>query len=280
MSAPPPAVGDDAAVEAMQRIADHWRVDYLFDGHRLGQQRVRVVLRVNRRGHLDLGELLARGAKLIHVSPSGKRVQAVNRRSERRFEGILRGSETIHHEIAHHLSGQACQRDERDRGLACLNRCGRMADVGNIGRAAGFGRVGVAQLQTHVVRHGNSAETWRVPRAEVCVDVGEAQSRVPEGACGDLRVHLAKRLVRYDALWMLVRTCDERGSANTHFLPFVVLRDLRARSVGTHPVSRDASDRTTGSPNRFGLNPAVQLYARLRFGGSRSLFISWSITLP
>ena len=87
----PPAVGDHAAVEAMQRIGDHRRADHVLDGDDLAQQRVRVVLRVMRGGDLDPRQLLARGAELVHVAhrhhaitvDRGKGVRRVPRRFRR-----------------------------------------------------------------------------------------------------------------------------------------------------------------------------------------------------
>ena len=62
------AVADDAAIEPMQRGSDHRRVHHVLDGHYLGQHGVRIVLRVMRGGDFDPGELLARGAVLVHVA--------------------------------------------------------------------------------------------------------------------------------------------------------------------------------------------------------------------
>ena len=68
------AVADDAAVEPVQRIGDHRRVDDVLDGDDLAQHGVRIVLGVVRGGHLDPGELLARGPVLVHVAHGAHRV--------------------------------------------------------------------------------------------------------------------------------------------------------------------------------------------------------------
>ena len=68
------AVGDHAAVEPVQRVADHRRVQDLLDGDRVAEQGVGVVLGVLARRHLDLGQLGAGGAELVHVAPGGQGV--------------------------------------------------------------------------------------------------------------------------------------------------------------------------------------------------------------
>src|SRR5579864_606196 len=55
------AIGDDAAIQPVQRIGNHRRVEHVLDGDDVGQHRVRIVLGVVRGGDLDPGELLAGG---------------------------------------------------------------------------------------------------------------------------------------------------------------------------------------------------------------------------
>src|SRR6185437_17099683 len=62
------AVGDHAAVHAVQRIGDHRRIDDLLDGDDIAQHRMLVPLRVVRGGDLDPGQLLGGGAILVHMA--------------------------------------------------------------------------------------------------------------------------------------------------------------------------------------------------------------------
>ena len=68
------AVGDHAAVEPVQRVRDHRRVDHLVHRHDLAQHGVFVVLGVVRGGDLDPGELLAGSAEFVHVPARGHAV--------------------------------------------------------------------------------------------------------------------------------------------------------------------------------------------------------------
>jgi len=47
------AVADDAAIEPVQRVGDHRRVDDILDGDDVAQHRVRIVLRVMRGRDFD-----------------------------------------------------------------------------------------------------------------------------------------------------------------------------------------------------------------------------------
>ena len=77
------AVGDDAAVEPMQRIGDHRRVHHLLDRDHVAQHRVRVVLRVVRGRDLDPGELLATSCR-TRACGAWRTSRTCSRRSGRR----------------------------------------------------------------------------------------------------------------------------------------------------------------------------------------------------
>jgi hypothetical protein len=80
------AVGDDAAVEPVQRIGDDRRVDDLLHRDDVAQQRVGIVLGVLGGGDLDPGQLRAGRAVLVHVAHGGHRVLIHHRRPERKLE--------------------------------------------------------------------------------------------------------------------------------------------------------------------------------------------------
>ena len=80
------AVGDDAAVEAMQRVGDQRRVHDFFHRHDIAQQRMRVVLGVMRGCDLDPGQLFGRRAEFVHVAHRHHGVHVGDRRKIRLLE--------------------------------------------------------------------------------------------------------------------------------------------------------------------------------------------------
>src|SRR5262249_40900710 len=60
-------IADDAAIETVQGIGDHRRIDDILDRDDVAQHRMRIVLRVMRSRDLDPSELLAGRAVLVHV---------------------------------------------------------------------------------------------------------------------------------------------------------------------------------------------------------------------
>ena len=80
------AVADHAAIEAVQGVADHWRIQDFFHRHHVSQHGVRVVLRVVRRRDLDPCELFAGGAVLVHVTHGAHGVQIHRHRAVRQFK--------------------------------------------------------------------------------------------------------------------------------------------------------------------------------------------------
>ncbi len=73
------AVGDDAAVELVQRIGDELGSEHVVDRDRIAVHRSRVAARVLTRLHRDRRELLGRRAVLVHVPLRGHRVRADER---------------------------------------------------------------------------------------------------------------------------------------------------------------------------------------------------------
>ncbi len=186
------AVGDDAAIQPVQRIGDHRRVEHVLDGDDVAQHRVRVVLRVMRGRDLDPGQLLAGGAVVVHVAHGAHAVDVVGGGAVGGLEiglgavpprgGIAAGAR---------LAGQ---RDQRDRALAGGDRLGGMAEMDQIGTAAGIGGIEVAHLQAEVIDH-RQRPAGRVAGAEIAVDVGLGQPGVLERALGDLGMQLRGRFV-------------------------------------------------------------------------------------
>ena len=62
------AIRDETAVQTVQRIADHRRIDHVLDGDQLAQHGVGIVLGMMGSRDLDPGELLAGGAEFMHVA--------------------------------------------------------------------------------------------------------------------------------------------------------------------------------------------------------------------
>ena len=189
------AVRDHAAVEPMQRIGDHGRIHDLFDRHHLRQHRVRIVLGVVGRCDLHPGELLRRGAELVHVAAGRHGVHVRRRRPVGKLElqvGLLHvahaGCGAGRHAFRARPTGERHERDIAAAGRNCLER---VADMDVVGRATGVGRIDVAELEAHVFDHREAAEARRVAgRAEIPVDVTLAQPRVVESTLGDLRMQL------------------------------------------------------------------------------------------
>ena len=134
----------------MQRIGDHRRVQHVLDGDDVAQHRVRVVLRVMRGRDLDPGELLAGGAVLVHVAHGAHAVDVVRGRAVGRLEIGLGAGRARRHRAGARLAGQ---RDQRDRALAGGDRLGGMAEMDQIGAAAGLGGIDMADLEAEVVDH-------------------------------------------------------------------------------------------------------------------------------
>ena len=83
-------VGDDAAVEAVQRRADHGGLEHFVHRDRGAQERVGVVLRMERRRHLHLGQLGTGRAELEHVPLGRQRVPGDRRHAPGGLECRLR----------------------------------------------------------------------------------------------------------------------------------------------------------------------------------------------
>src|SRR5690606_17331858 len=83
------AVGDHAAVQTVQRVGDHRRVQHVLDGDHVTQHGVLVPLGVVAGRHLDPGQLLAGGAVLVHVARGAHGVGVVGGAAVDVLEAVL-----------------------------------------------------------------------------------------------------------------------------------------------------------------------------------------------
>ena len=205
-------VGDDAAVEAVERVGDHRGVDDVRHRDDVAQQGEGIVLRVVRGRDLDPGELLARRPVLVHVPHRGHGVLVDDRRPVRELERDVRarGPVAARRGAGGHALGArpARERDQRHVALARRDRLRGMRDVNDVGRSARLRRVDVPELEPHVVGHGQAAEARRIARAEIAVDVVLREVGVGERAHRRLGVELRQRLLVRLARRMLVDTRD------------------------------------------------------------------------
>ena len=203
------AVGDDAAIQAMQRVGDHRRVHDFLDRDHVAQQSMLVVLRVMRGRDLDPGKLLGGRAELVHVAHGAHGVHVHHRRPVGELEGLVRrrrAAAAARHGAGRHAVGArpAGQGDQRHLALARRDRLGGVGDMQQIGRAAGVGRIDVARLQPHVLDHRHRPEARRIAGAEIAVDVVLGEAGIVQRALGHLGVDLRQRDVRREPRRMLV----------------------------------------------------------------------------
>ncbi len=221
------AVGHHAAIQTVQRIAQHRRVEHLVDGDRLLEQRVRVVLRVLRGGHLHPRQLLTGRPELVHVPLRCERVHAQRAGAvdqfERAFRALVDGPRG---RLAPRTIGQ---RHQRHRALALGDRRRGVADVID-GRGTAHSRP-VYELQVgqpEVVGRRNR-EHAAAAHHEQTVDVRQAQPGVGEHPGGVLRVDLRDRTVRDHAVGVLEGTHYVRLASNAHFTPEATFRSRSVR---------------------------------------------------
>ncbi len=244
------AVADHAAIEPVQRVGDHRRVDDLLDRDDVAQHRMRVVLGMMRSGDLDPGELLAGRAVLVHVAHRAHRVHVRGGWPvgvlERRVGRVLRGARRRAGRLplAARLSGQG---DQRDVALAERDRLGGVPDMDQIGRAAGIGRIHVAQFEAHVIGHRQRPEPRRVAGAEIAVDILFLEAGVFERALGRFGMQLGERFVFGLARRMLIDPDDIGLVLDAHLrLILPSKQKRRSRRWDTDPRPRSIPDSAIG----------------------------------
>ena len=175
-------VGDQAAVELVQRRRLERRGQHVVDGERVAVAGRRVHGRPLAGAHGDLGELLRRGAVGGHVATGRERV------------GPHRHAHAVGRLPRHHLVGPGAAAEVAGGGtVAVATRRGRvdahhdLAEPGRDGRGgvlgvdlearpAGHGGVGVARVDAEVLGEGH-----RRRGVAHAVDVGQRQPGVVEG---------------------------------------------------------------------------------------------------
>ena len=173
----------------MQGIRDHRRVQHVLHGDDVLEHRMRIVLRVMRGGDLDPGELLAGRAKVVHVAHGTHAIGIVRGGPISRLKIDLGARRARRHRPGPRL---ARQRHQCDRAFSCRDGLGGMAEMDQIGAAAGVGGIDMTQLlgvETEIIDHRPSA-AWRVTSHEVAVDVVLGEPGVLNGALGDLGMEL------------------------------------------------------------------------------------------
>ena len=189
------AVGHDAAVEQVEGVADHPRVEHVFGGDRPAAAVGRAAVRAHHRHRVevgpgagrggDVGEMLLGGAVLVEVAQDGDREGG---RCAADGEGrlILRAGR-LARAAAPHVDARApalAVRDQRDIAVAGHDRGDGVAHMDHERAAAHGGAVDVARLDAEVFGDlvGDRAG------AEQAVDVGELESGVVERVARRLRV--------------------------------------------------------------------------------------------
>ena len=194
----------------MQRIGDERRGEDLVDGDDVAHERVLVVLGVQRRRDLDLGQLRARRAELVHVALRGECVVADDVGTPQVLElALRRGADGATATGARSPTARvAGEGDQRHVDLAGGNGGGSVPDVHQVRGTAALGRIDVATSQAEVLGHRDPAEAGRVASAEVRVDVADGQAGIGQRADGDIGMDLRDRASPRDAQRVLIRAGD------------------------------------------------------------------------
>lgn len=172
-------VGDQAAVAHRQRRGDHARGQALLDRERIAHEGLGVALRPLARGHGHLGQLLARGAKLVHVA-RGRQCVGRGRRERlvRRLEG--RGPERAL-QLAAGRALVAAVGDQRHVALAGRQRQRGPQHIGLKGRAAHAAVVGQARVDAQVFGQAQAGKVVVRQGDEQAVHVGGRQAHAAQG---------------------------------------------------------------------------------------------------
>ena len=141
-----------------------------------------IVLRVMRSRDFDPGQLLAGGTEFMHVTHGAHAVDVVRGRAIGGFEVEFSAGPARGHRAGARLAGQ---RDQRDAAFARCNRLRGMAEMDQIGAAAGVSGIEMPDLQAQIVDHRHHPAR-SVASAEITVDISLGQACVFQRAFGDL----------------------------------------------------------------------------------------------
>ena len=186
-------IGDEAAVEEVERVGDPARGEHVVDGDRVAHHRLRVEGRPLAGGDGDLGELLVRGAVLVHVAHAG--------------HGVVRGRAA---DVVGHLElGGGVPRVERGACGAAAAAAGGAAlavgDEGDVDEAGGDGGGGVLDVDDE----GGAADGGAVGVGGLDAEVfGELEGGRPAGepalktpSTSDLSMPASSRALRAASAW-------------------------------------------------------------------------------
>jgi hypothetical protein len=215
--APPPSL---MTQQSSRWIGDQWRVEYVLDRDHLRQHGVRIVLGVMGGGNFHPGELLGRGAVLIHMAHSAHRIAVDGSDGVGRFPRsfrLVRIARTRRGTGRHAIAARpARERDQRHVAFAQCDRFSRVCGQRDVGGAADLSRIHVAKLQIHILRHRGGSGPRRIAGAEIAVNVLTRQPGVGQGTEGHFGVELRDGLIRRQPRRMLENTGDIGLALNGH----------------------------------------------------------------
>ncbi len=179
------AVGHQAAVAHGERAGNGPRGQHLIDGERVAHEGLGVLLRPGARGHGHLGQLGARGAKLVHMARGGQRI---GRDGQHRLVGIFvglrvqkapRGLALLAAEGGRAL--RAAVAHQHGLALPGLQRADRRQQVGNEAAAAYHGAVHIGRVDAQVLDHRHGPHAGVDAAGRQAVDVLHGQTGVCDG---------------------------------------------------------------------------------------------------
>ena len=178
----PSAVGDDAAVELVQRVGHQPRRDDVLDGDRLALLGLGIGGGVVPHGHRHRGQLLGGGAELVHVPPGRHGVVAHQGVAPQGVvDGGPRGEATSAPAAGaqsppHLRELDAAVGDEHHVDGPGLHRVGGVLHEHLERRPARVGLVEVDRVQAQVLGHPGGVHGEEAGGGEA-VDIGEGQAR-------------------------------------------------------------------------------------------------------
>ena len=215
-------------MQRRERVGDQRRSVHVVDGDAIAVVRVRVERRVVTRRHGDLGQLLDRGAELVHVAPGGHGVLGDQRVPERRVE--LHRAPAPEREVGAPVAAfqvgtrRRAVREHDDFGVAFRDRSGGVLDHELPGGAADAGAVDPRRPETQVLGDLDRCEQPGAAGGKP-IDVALLEAGVGERAARGLVVELERRLV-VDAAAIRQRGPDDRD-APAHSARYLERQSMR-----------------------------------------------------